>query len=135
MNTCRPAILIAAIFTALVIIDLITKNYRDIGFHLSAGVLAVIGLFTACELGGETMSWLLLSVPFLFLLIGLIMIWVDKQKTYSSDLNLPPTACPCQTCGTCPCECGWMKRFQNKSDCSSSAETKPTPPGCPPRKA
>jgi hypothetical protein len=102
-----PAIFTAAIFTALLVLDLIYKNYKDVGFHVAGGVFCVIGLYTACELGGEGMAWVLLGIPFLFLLIGLAMIWVDSQKDASAPVPppVPEPPCPCPSCHACPCRC------------------------------
>jgi hypothetical protein len=102
-----PAIFTAAIFTALLVLDLIYKNYKDVGFHVAGGVFCVIGLYSACELGGEGMAWILLGIPFLFLLIGLAMIWVDSQKDAPSPVPtpVPGPPCPCPSCHSCPCHC------------------------------
>jgi hypothetical protein len=107
MKPCTPAIFIAAIFTALVVLDLIGKNYKDIGFHIAGGIFSVIGLYTACELGGEWVAWVLLSIPFVFLIIGLGLIWIDSQKEPKAEMPVQRVAikCPCRRCGDCPCSC------------------------------
>lgn len=127
MKPCTPAIFTAAIFTALIVLDLVYKNYKDVGFHLSGGIFSVIGLYTACELGGEGMAWILLGIPFLFLLIGLIMIWVDSQKQAPSPYvpaPQPQPECPCPYCHGCPCYC---KRL-----CDSPTPKEPVEPVGPP---
>jgi hypothetical protein len=108
MKPCTPAIFTAAIFTALLVLDLIYKNYKDVGFHVAGGIFCVIGLYTACELGGEGMAWVLLGIPFLFLLIGLSMIWVDSQKQAPVATIVPTPSkddCTCPYCHMCPCRC------------------------------
>lgn len=141
MKPCTPAIFTAAIFTALLVLDLIYKNYKDVGFHIAGGVFCVIGLYTACEVGGEMMAWILLGIPFLFLLIGLAMIWVDSQKQAPAVDPSPPSPspspeddCPCAYCDACPCNC---RRRSCATPEKPSTYTPPSPPpfGCPPKRA
>jgi hypothetical protein len=126
MKRCAPAIFIAAIFTALFTLDLINKNYKDIGFHIAGGIFSVIGLYTACEVGGEELAWVLVAIPFVFLLIGLGLIWIDAQKDASMvNREAPPPQmesmpCPCPLCEMCPCGC--------ESSCDPYVPPPPPPP-------
>jgi hypothetical protein len=144
MKACTPAIFTAAIFTALLVLDLIYKNYKDIGFHVAGGIFSVIGLYTACELEGEGMAWVLLGIPFLFLLIGLAMIWVDSQKEKSIPASVAPVqpsdTCTCPYCHMCPCRCRTSCGSSGGSEEADPIYTKPPPPpspplGCPPKTA
>lgn len=133
MKPCTPAIFTAAIFTALVVLDLIYKNYKDVGFHVAGGIFCVIGLYTACELGGEGMAWVLLGIPFLFLLIGLAMIWVDSQKQAPAPVAPSKPAednCTCPYCHMCPCHC--KTQTQCGGEEADPVYTKPPPPPSPP---
>lgn len=111
MQPCIPAVFTAALFTALLVLDLIAKNYKDVGFHVAGGIFSVIGLYTACELAGETAAWILLGIPFVVLLVGLVMIWKDSQKEVSPELPVTEQQdsgvadCPCPYCNMCPCHC------------------------------
>lgn len=123
MTPCLPAVFTTAIFTALFALDLITKNYRDIGFHIAGGIFSVLGIYVACEVAGETVAWMLLAIPFVFLIIGLGIIWSDSAK----DPVVPPAPptpinCPCPRCYRCPCRC--------RSSCGNSVT--PPPPPSPP---
>jgi hypothetical protein len=145
MKTCTPAIFTAAIFTALFILDLIGKNYKDVGFHIAGGIFSVLGIYTACEIGGEMLAWILLGIPFIFLLIGLGMIWIDAQKQASPPVVVEQEPvqmnyCPCPYCHMCPCRC--QQRCRQTTDTGSSADyfptkpVKPSPPlGCPSKRA
>lgn len=142
MKTCTPAIFIAAIFTALLVLDLIYKNYNDVGFHVAGGVFCVIGLYTACELAGEELAWVLLGIPFIFLLIGLTMIWVDSQKetpkhvVTSAPANVPVANCPCPRCYSCPCRCMSGCQGSGLDPVYNTPPPPPSPPlGCPPKTA
>ncbi len=134
MKPCTPAIFTAAIFTALLVLDLIYKNYKDVGFHVAGGVFCVIGLYTACELGGEGMAWVLLGIPFFFLLIGLAMIWVDSQKDAPTSIAtpVPEPPCPCPSCYTCPCRCEVSCGGGSDSNDVDPVYNKPPPPPSPP---
>lgn len=154
MKPCTPAIFIAAIFTALIVLDLIGKNYKDIGFHIAGGIFSVIGLYTACELGGEWVAWALMAIPFVFLIIGLGLIWIDSQKEPKAPIPVQrvPIRCPCRRCGECPCKCrrlcpgGGLTPTDGSSQSPSKPIEKPdteywpppppSPPfGCPAKKA
>ncbi len=136
MKPCTPALLTAAIFTALFVLDLIKKNYSDIGFHVAGGLFAVLGLYTACEVGSEGLAWVLLGIPFLFLLIGLGMIWADSQKQAPapSVVSMPPPSeqsCPCPYCHACPCRCQ-MACGDTIDPIYNQPPPPPSPPlGCP----
>ncbi len=131
MKPCAPAIFIAAIFTALLVLDLIAKNYKDVGFHIAGGIFSVIGLYTACEVGGETFAWILVGIPFAFLIIGLGLIWKDAQR--DASMNTPPPSpqpvpidpCPCPRCEMCPCRC---HRLARSCDSDMDMYTPPAPP-------
>jgi hypothetical protein len=136
MKACTPAIFTAAIFTALFVLDLINKNYSDIGFHVAGGIFAVLGLYTACEVGGEGLAWVLLGIPFLFLLIGLGMIWADSQKQAPAQAIVhSPQAqidCPCPYCHYCPCQCNVACSPEVIDPVYNKPPPPPSPPlGCP----
>ena len=75
MTFCPAAITTAALFTAIVIIDLTKGNYRYVPFHALGGFFCTLGLSFICQTLGDTAAWILLSVPFIFILLGLFMIW------------------------------------------------------------
>ena len=137
MKTCLPAIFTAAIFTALFVLDLINKNYNDVGFHIAGGVFCVIGLYAACEVGGETLAWILLGIPFVFLIIGLGLIWIDAQKD-ASMARAPPAPeptydpCPCPQCEMCPCRCRKLIQKHCEDDIYTPPSTFSPPPPSPP---
>jgi hypothetical protein len=136
MKPCTPAIFTAAIFTALFVLDLINKNYSDIGFHVAGGIFAVLGLYTACEVGGEGLAWVLLGIPFVFLLIGLGMIWADSQKQASPSAPEPrQQECKCPYCHYCPCRCQMLCGGGSTPPIDPVYNEPPPPPspplGCP----
>ena len=83
MTFCPAAITTAALFTAIVIIDLTKGNYRYVPFHALGGFFCTLGLSFICQTLGDTAAWILLSVPFIFILLGLFMIWLSGPTTVS----------------------------------------------------
>lgn len=131
MALCYPAIFTTAMFTALFVLDLITKNYNDIGFHISGGVFSVLGIYTACQLAGEMAGWALLAIPFVFLIIGLGLIWADSQKDPKPPVNpAPVNPCPCPYCYDCPCRCR-KRRCPTPSTPTPDLPSEPSSPSPP----
>lgn len=81
MTFCPAAITTAALFTAIVIIDLVKGKYRSVPFHALGGFFCTLGLSFICQTLGDTAAWILLSVPFIFILLGLFMIWLSGPTT------------------------------------------------------
>ena len=77
MPFCPAAITTAALFTAIVLIDLAKGNYRYIPFHAIGGFFCTLGLSFICQSLGDMAAWILLSIPFIFILLGLFMIWLS----------------------------------------------------------
>lgn len=101
MPFCPAAITTAALFTAIVLIDLAKGNYRYIPFHAIGGFFCTLGLSFICQSLGDMAAWILLSIPFIFILLGLFMIWlsgpiivaaVAQQQTESCEEPMP--SCP-----------------------------------------
>ena len=109
INLCSPALASLAIFTALIILDITNKDNKQIFFHIITGIFSVLGLSVICSYIGETAGWALFSVPFIVLVVGFLLIWIDGQKDPAPKppcQTMPPRACPCLSCRSCPCKCG-----------------------------
>lgn len=105
MGFCPAATATAAIFTALVVLDIVNKNYNTIGLHVSGGIFSVVGIFVICNALGDSAGWILLGIPFLVLLIGLLMLWVNGRKDIVYSKSDCQTANVCSSCCTQPCQC------------------------------
>jgi len=77
MTFCPAAITTAALFTAIVLIDLAKGKYRAVPFHALSGFFCTLGLSFICQSLGDMAAWILLSIPFIFILLGLFMIWLS----------------------------------------------------------
>ena len=112
IKLCPPSLWSLAIFTAIVILDITNKNYKQIFFHIVTGLFAVLGLSVLCQYAGETTSWAIFSIPFVVLVVGFLLIWIDGRKDpvpqpkASCQTPTPKRACPCLGCRRCPCSCG-----------------------------
>lgn len=101
MPFCPAAITTAALFTAIVLIDLAKGKYRSVPFHALGGFFCTLGISFICQTLGDMAAWILLSIPFIFILLGLFMIWlsgpiivaaVAQQQTESCEEPMP--SCP-----------------------------------------
>lgn len=104
MTFCPAAITTAALFTAIVLIDLAKGKYRYIPFHALGGFFCVLGLNFICQSVGDAAAWILLSIPFLFILLGLFLIYLSgptivaaataqQQADSCEDAQPTPPAC------------------------------------------
>lgn len=75
MTFCPAAITTAALFTAIVLIDLAKGKYRHVPFHALGGFFCTLGLNFICQSVGDAAAWILLSIPLIFILLGLFLIW------------------------------------------------------------
>lgn len=105
MSLCPAATVAGAIFTALIVLDIYNKNYKDIFFHIVTGILAVLGLFTMCSYTGDSGGWALLAIPFLVLIIGFYIQWAETQKPSQPVQQQEQQDSCCDNCGQCPCGC------------------------------
>lgn len=77
---CLPAFIAAAFFTALIVVDMTARNTAHVGFHITSGVLCVLGIFALCTFFGPMAGWVFLSIPLVVLLIGGLHSWSRARK-------------------------------------------------------
>ena len=104
MTFCPAAVTSAALFTAIVLLDLAAGKYRYVPFHALGGFFCTIGLSFICQYLGDTAAWILLSIPFVFILLGLFLIWlstpvvvISSSSSSSQDddcMEPTPPSCP-----------------------------------------
>ena len=128
MEICPSALTAAALFIALVIMDLIKHKYRNIPLHAIGGFFCILGLTYLCSILGDLTGWILLSIPVVVVCIGLFMMWLDSRKTYVTATipavqRMPTNNCsPCIQCGMSSCGC-FNKKRMNRRDDDDDAET------------
>jgi hypothetical protein len=89
----KPSVVVAAgIFTALLITDVIKKDYNLLVGHVLFAVLGTVGVFSLAEMGSEWTAWILLFLPFVLLFIA-HAIRLQKERGDTATL-VPPTSPP-----------------------------------------
>jgi hypothetical protein len=111
MNLCPPALTTAAVFTAVIINDLIKANYKYILGHFLFGVISFLLMMYLCDSGAEFAAWGVLALPLVLLMLGWSIDSVQKAsgKEIGAATLVPPATprspCGCGQCGSCPCIC------------------------------
>jgi hypothetical protein len=120
MEICPSALTAAALFIAIVSLDLIKHKYRNIPLHAIGGFFCVLGLTYLCSTLGDLTGWILLSIPVVVLFVGLFMMWLDSRKTYvvattPAVQRMSTNNCsPCIQCGMSSCGCFNKKRMNRR---------------------
>ena len=68
---CTPTIATAALFVALIILDLLRRDYELLPGHGFFGLISVFLMAILCQRGYSMAAWGLLLFPFVILVIGL----------------------------------------------------------------
>ena len=116
---CLPAYTGAAIFTSLVILDLIHQQWTSLPGHILFGIFIVLLLIYICQSRGPQLGWILLSIPLVFVLLGLLLNTMKKptvktETVAKKETNVELEPCPCTCCSYSPCKC--MKPCHKKPD-------------------
>ena len=67
---CTPTISTAAIFIALIFLDLFRHDYDLLPGHSLFGFFCVLVMAALCQYGYKFLAWTLLLLPFLILIVG-----------------------------------------------------------------
>jgi hypothetical protein len=108
-----PAITTAALFVALLTLDLVNRNNRLLAAHFIFGVISVLLMLYLSQQGADFVAWGLLLVPFILLMTGVIIGSVKATPGPSTQLAPAPIlkTNPCSTCGSVArCGCDDVKR-------------------------
>jgi hypothetical protein len=107
-SLCTPAVVTAALFTALIFLDLFRREYHLLPGHGIFGIVATLLMAVLCQNNVTMAAWGLLAIPFVFLLIGW-MVWAvkDQQTGVPYRIMPAPKRNPCESCrnscDTCRC--------------------------------
>lgn len=125
---CLPAIVTAACFVAIILLNLYNRDWKRIPGHALLGVFAVLITLFICEKGSDVVAWVLLGTPFLLVFIGYwVSVWFETKA--KPVIPVDPVDNQCQECPCCHfqrCRCRrpcWRPR-PKCPDC-------PTCPDCP----
>lgn len=117
---CTPTIVTAAMFVALLFLDLFRMETRYMLGHLVLGVFSVLAVSVLCQNNAEFAAWVLLLIPFGVLLFGWIFMQGDelKRKRAAAAVRPAPTEI---TRGSPYCQCGGKLRY-NPPCCVNPAQ-------------
>jgi hypothetical protein len=111
MDICPPAIVTAACFVAVILLDLYTHEWTRAPGHALFGVFATLLMIFICQRASQTVAWTLLAAPFVLVLLGWIVRAFSTMTKYDSAPPQEPAwggnqvGCGCPCCGSMPCAC------------------------------
>ena len=114
MDICPPAIVTAACFVAVILLDLYTRDWRRAPGHALLGVFAVLLMIFICQRASQTVAWILLAAPFVLVLLGWVFRAFSSMKQYDNAPSQEPAwggneimnyGCGCPCCHMVPCQC------------------------------
>lgn len=88
---CWPANTVGAFFIALLVFDMVQKNYKDLPLHALYGIVLTFLFWALCYLVGDTVSGGILVIPLVFLIVFLFSIWfiLESIKNRGCCMNCP----------------------------------------------
>jgi len=81
MGLCPPAVTAAALFTALTVIDTITKKYNELPYDILGGFFSTLALYVICERIGDFAGWMLLGIPIAVVVVAGIVMWIQSMQS------------------------------------------------------
>ncbi len=130
MKICLPALTTAGLFAAIVILDLINKEYKLIFGHVLLGFISILLILYLCEKTAETAAWILLATPFVLIFLG----WTLRAlRTEPGKVEPPPSTSvqmpqpdfygygnACVSCTEYPCVCKEAEVEKPSTDASGN---------------
>ena len=104
---CTPIIATAAVFVALIFLDLLRREFELLPGHGLFGIICVFLMTMLCQRGFNMVAWGLLLIPFVFLIIG----WGIQATQPMSNNSVAATTYPtltertCSRCKNTHCRC------------------------------
>jgi len=96
---CAPVLATSALFTAVVLLDILRHDFEYVPRHGFLGFLCVFLMAVLCEYGATYVAWALLLLPFLLLIISTIIETSFLAKRVSEPYTLASyTEKSCSTC-------------------------------------
>lgn len=133
MDICPPAIVTAACFVAIILIDLYTRDWRRAPGHALFGVFAILLMIFICQRASVGVAWILLASPFVLVFLAWMFRAFSTMTKYDSSAEQVPAwagnevnsgyGCPCPCCGTVPCHC--MRPCSEPKPCMPKPKPKP----------
>lgn len=67
---CLPAVAASALFLALLIFDIVQRDYTRMPGHFFVGTFAIVLFLYFCQRGLDIAGWAILTIPFLIVGLG-----------------------------------------------------------------
>jgi hypothetical protein len=77
---CAPVITSAAIFIAILVLDLYQKEYEYVLGHMIWGLIATLLINILCDKGMGIAAWALLFFPIVLVLFGILYVKINEQR-------------------------------------------------------
>lgn len=104
MDFCKPAFVTAALFIAILILDLAKRDYRLLGGHFLFGIISVLLMLFLCQNDAEVVAWGVLLLPFLLLALGLVIGAIQKTsgepRGVKASIGPATPECTCDETGS-----------------------------------
>lgn len=97
-SLCTPTIATAALFTALIFLDLFRREYKLLPAHGFFGILSTLLVSILCQQGAVSAAWALLAFPFVILFLGFLFLATRENE---QGLRYPISSSASR--GTNPC--------------------------------
>jgi membrane-anchored protein YejM (alkaline phosphatase superfamily) len=80
IQVCTPVIASAAIFIAILVLDLYQKEYEYVLGHVIWGLIATLLINILCDKGMGFAAWALLFFPIVIILLGILYVKIEEQR-------------------------------------------------------
>ena len=121
MKIYYPALVTSALFTALLILDLLTKRTKLFAIHFVFALIAVTLMVYLSQKDLDIAAWGIFAFPFILLCAGLIIGYLNPAP--GNIASTPPSSLTTTTSNAASCTvCG-----EAVSSCSCSTDTTSTP--------
>ena len=95
----------AALFVALLFLDLFRQEYELLAGHTLFGILATLLMMLLCQKGATMAAWGLLALPFVLLILGWMIGVLRKEDARLVPYRPAAPVNPCRRCQPKPCRC------------------------------
>ncbi len=90
---CTPTIVTAAIFLAILALDMARMEFGLLGGHLILGLISTLLVSVICQNTSSFVAWILIMVPFVILILS----WMSLGVKRKMDEKLSPYRIPAPT--------------------------------------
>jgi hypothetical protein len=91
-----PAITTAALFTAIIIHDAMTKQASSIPTHAFLGLFCILAMLYLSMKGAEFVAWGILILPMFIIALSFVLVYIGSAKTGSSAQATAPAPATAQ---------------------------------------